>query len=158
MFLFHHWPLPTCSGSPKSSPSCVCTGAPHTSWVPVGWAVDLLSSGVSLINTLLPDPPKPRVKFKNLARVQHCLHHRHPIHCHCKFKPPHMQANHSNFDVLGSWASLPTIMPHVQSLLDCLVQPPSLAPMFVIYNTTCWYTLDNDFLLMHDPSQLVGFT
>jgi hypothetical protein len=68
-----------------------------------------------------------------------------------------MQAKHSNFDVLGGWASLPTIMPHVPSHLDCLVQPPSLAPKFVIYNMTCWYTLVNDFILTHNPSQLVGF-
>jgi hypothetical protein len=69
-----------------------------------------------------------------------------------------MQAKHSNLDVLGGWASLTTIMLHVQSLLDGLVQLLSLVPMFVIYNTTCWYTLVNDFLLTHDPSQLVGFT
>jgi hypothetical protein len=49
-------------------------------------------------------------------------------------------------------------MPHFQSLLDCLVQPPYLAPMFVIYNTTCWYTLVDNFLLTHNSSQLVGFT
>ncbi len=101
------------------------------------WAVDLLSSGVSLINTLFPDPPKPCVKLKNLARIQRHLHHCHPTICHCKFKSPHMQARHSNFGVLGGWASLPMIMPHVQSLLDCLVQPPSLAPMFVFYNMIC---------------------
>ena len=135
----------------------MCTGAPHTSWVPVGWAVDLLSSGVSLINTLLPDPPKPSIKLKNLVRIQCRLHRRRPTRHQCKFKPPHMQAKHSNFDVLGGWVSLSTIMPHVQSLLDCLVQPPSLAPMFVIYNTTCWYTLVDDFLLTHNPSQPVGF-
>jgi hypothetical protein len=69
-----------------------------------------------------------------------------------------MQAKHSNFDVLGGWASLSTIMPHVQSLLDCLVQPPSLVPLFVIYNMTCWYTLIDNFLLMHDTFKLVGFT
>ncbi len=122
------------------------------------WAVDLFSSGVSLINTLLLEPPKPRVKLKNLARIQRPLYRHCPTRRHCKFKPSHMQAKHSNFDDLGGWASLPTIMPHVQSLLDCLVQPPYLAQMFVIYKTTCWYTLVNDFLLMHDPSQLVGFT
>jgi hypothetical protein len=69
-----------------------------------------------------------------------------------------MQAKHSNFNVLGGWASLPTIMLHIPSLLNCLVQPPSLAPMFVIYNTTCWCTLVNNFLYTHDPSQLVRFT
>jgi hypothetical protein len=122
------------------------------------WAVDLFSSRVSLVNTLLPDPPQPSVKLKNLARVQCYLHRCRPSHRHCKFKPPHMQAKHSNLDVLGGWASLPTIMPHVPSLLECLVQPPSLAPIFVIYNMTCWYTLVNNFLLTHDPSQLVGFT
>ncbi len=122
------------------------------------WAVDLLSSEVSLVNTLLLDPPKPNVKLKNLARIEHHLHHCRSTRCHCKFKHPHMQAKHFNFDVLGDWPSLPTIMSRVPSLLDCLVQPPSLAPMFVIYNTTCWYTLVNNFLLTHDPSQLVGFT
>jgi hypothetical protein len=70
-----------------------------------------------------------------------------------------MQAKHSNFEVLGAgWASLPTIMLYVPSHMDCLVQPSSLAPIFAIYNMACWYTLVNNFLRMHDPSQLVGFT
>ncbi len=69
-----------------------------------------------------------------------------------------MQATHFNFNVLGSGTSLPTTMSHIQSLLDCLVQSPSLAPMFVIYNTFCWHTLVDDFLFTHNPSQLVGFT
>jgi hypothetical protein len=127
--------------------------------------VDLVSSGADLLKSHLPTSLQHAMKLKNIARLQ-----RRSYCHHTKFKhtpPQKWQRNNMKpcqlADVLGGWASLPELLPHVQPLFQCYPNPPivsvTCAQVFnIMWKEANWERLINKFLFSHDSSHIMNIS
>jgi hypothetical protein len=93
------------------------------------YTTDCFSLGIDVIESLMPIPSQSPIKISNAARLQ-CRSYR----CHTKFKPPPSQTlkprngqrKKKKKAALCEWASMPDLMPHIQTLLKCFQKPPDV--------------------------------
>jgi hypothetical protein len=110
---------------------------------------------------------KSKRSIARLQRRTYCRHikfkkrnkHRQS-HCHIKFKKrnKHRRSQHLQHHKLKSllflcgWSSCAATMPHVQSLLQCLHQPPVSHDFKIMAKQALWDHLVENFIPTHNPA------
>ncbi len=139
------------------------------------WTIELLLSiqlRVKIIKYQLRDPPQQFMKSKrSIARLQRRTYrcqikfkkrnkHRRS-RCHIKFKKrnKHRRSQHLQHRKLKSllflcgWSSYAATMPHIQSLLQCLHQPPVSHDLEIMAKQALWDHLVENFIPTHNPAR-----
>jgi hypothetical protein len=100
----------------------------------------------------LPIPSQHPIGIKNVAQSK-----RKSYRCHTRFKSPQGPRLCKINKDLGSWASLPSLLPHIPPLLHCSPKPPvvsvTCAQVFdIMWQESYWDWLLHGFLALQDLS------